>query len=1057
MRKVKLTVLSLLALTTMSLASCTGAQGEKGDKGDQGEQGIQGEPGEPGEPGEDGSFWYSGEGVPSSDLGKEGDMYLDTTNSDVYQKGAEGWTKIANIKGEDGEDGEDGKNGSNGANGKTAWSNTILPSENGYVTANVGSAVVGEDVTFTVHPDSSSYVLEKLTIWNNGKEVSLPKGEVVDGVVSYTLAMQENGFVVLAEFGDYQTVGSSSYIDGGYIYTQGQTDGMGNIIDSGTRGDQLFEDGDGLSEETALLVNGNQLSNISSGAVEATNATYFKLAEDITTEGKIPIISTTSESGERTNIDLNGKTLTINNSSLTADASALKITDEDVTLSNGTIEYSYSKDGTMGAISLTQETGTENADGNLTLEGVVLNTDASGVGVHQGRGNILIKDSIINAKVFGLSTNAGGDNKKVNIVIDNSKLITTEKGGFSGTDNDSTGLIVNIPEANVTVKNNSVITGLRQAVIVRGGTATIENSTIEWANSYNGSSGNRYNFGYSSGNEVANSAIVIGDDDSNNANYGFKAELTLTGVTYKYTNSDAAGTQSLNEVLPLEETSTEPDYYEIFVGCASSKEAILNIDISTYNQFDKDKIIEKGDGTTKINIIGYEEKNNVFVDGQLYSKGLVDQNGNVSVNENDKVLGVKFADGDGTEEDPLQISNVDQFETLLGNEDVRLGGYSFLITDDIDFNDAKGEYFFPHFSGKISGEVDTEGKPKHKVTLVDRVLTSGYLFGDTWGDVAIENLNVETTNVGLIAYSGWKNGNKTDEMVNYKLTMENLILTGEVNENLNRESNNFGVVIGQSCAYTTTIKNVINNVDYKFNSASYNGAIFGGYFRTYNDVSANKKAQVTIENCEYGGTLTAGYAGFLFGNSANFNTTYADYNFSGNKLTGKLNGTIKSDILFGIGENTDYTLEDGAVTYRKEDLSESLAKNITADNRTLTLTGELENKELKYDLTYIHYSVGYKNGVKSGTQMLTHYVDKAVVSNNSITVPEKYFVYSDFGNTDEKYVKFTKEELKLEELGWELYLNDIDDNKSTYEPTKSEKCIITIYEGETVAGVYVLE
>ena len=86
MRKAKLTVLSLLALGAMSLASCTGAQGEKGDKGDQGEQGIQGEPGEPGEPGEDGSFWYSGEGAPSSDLGKEGDMYLNTSNGDVYQK-----------------------------------------------------------------------------------------------------------------------------------------------------------------------------------------------------------------------------------------------------------------------------------------------------------------------------------------------------------------------------------------------------------------------------------------------------------------------------------------------------------------------------------------------------------------------------------------------------------------------------------------------------------------------------------------------------------------------------------------------------------------------------------------------------------------------------------------------------------------------------------------------------------------------------------------------------------------------------------------------------------
>ena len=335
--------------------------------------------------------------------------------------------------------------------------------------------------------------------------------------------------------------------------------------------------------------------------------------------------------------------------------------------SNGDV-YQKEADGRKLKMNIQGEDG---ADGNLTLEGVVLNTDASGVGVIEGRGNILIKDSTINAKVFGLSTNAGGDNKKVNIVIDHSKLITTEKGGFSGTDNDSTGLLVNIPTANVTVRNNSVITGLRQAVIVRGGTATIENSTIEWANSYNGSSDNRYHFGYSSGNEVANSAIVIGDDDSNNTNYGLEAELTLTGVTYKYTNSDAAGTQSLNEVLPLEENSTEPEYYEIFVGCASGKEAILNIDTSTYNQFDKEKITKKGEGTTEINIIDLEEQNNVFVNGQLYSKAYFDKNGSFIEDVSIKEGSVSFSGGNGTQEQPLVVKTSE--DLLMINKLIEAG------------------------------------------------------------------------------------------------------------------------------------------------------------------------------------------------------------------------------------------------------------------------------------------------------------------------------------------------------------------------------------------------
>ena len=255
MRKVKLTVLSLLALTTMSLASCTGAQGEKGDKGDQGEQGIQGEPGEDGKDGEDGSVWLTGSGAPTSTLGKEGDMYLNTSNGDVYQKEADGWKLKMNIQGEDGADGEDGKdghNGSSGAPGKTAWSNTILPSEFGYVTPSVGSATVGSEITFYVHADPNYYI-DEFKVRNNGIEVALPQAVVTDGVPAYTLKMQENGFVVMATFKDSTT--STSYFKDGKLYKDGKVDGRGNIINEGTI-DGTVEFGGGSGTDTdPLLIN----------------------------------------------------------------------------------------------------------------------------------------------------------------------------------------------------------------------------------------------------------------------------------------------------------------------------------------------------------------------------------------------------------------------------------------------------------------------------------------------------------------------------------------------------------------------------------------------------------------------------------------------------------------------------------------------------------------------------------------------------------------------------------------------------------------------------------
>ena len=72
----------------------TGATGPKGDKGDTGDRGPQGEKGK------DGSSFLTGEGVPSSTLGNNGDTYLDTSseNLDLYKKVDGSWTIVAQLK-----------------------------------------------------------------------------------------------------------------------------------------------------------------------------------------------------------------------------------------------------------------------------------------------------------------------------------------------------------------------------------------------------------------------------------------------------------------------------------------------------------------------------------------------------------------------------------------------------------------------------------------------------------------------------------------------------------------------------------------------------------------------------------------------------------------------------------------------------------------------------------------------------------------------------------------------------------------------------------------------
>lgn len=58
-----------------------------------------------GDDGEDGNGWHSGTGSPDYYLGKYGDFYLDTDAYDIYEKTSYAWTKIGNIKGLNGLDG----------------------------------------------------------------------------------------------------------------------------------------------------------------------------------------------------------------------------------------------------------------------------------------------------------------------------------------------------------------------------------------------------------------------------------------------------------------------------------------------------------------------------------------------------------------------------------------------------------------------------------------------------------------------------------------------------------------------------------------------------------------------------------------------------------------------------------------------------------------------------------------------------------------------------------------------------------------------------------------
>ena len=99
-------------------------KGQKGDKGEDGatgaagENGQNGRDGQNGQNGRDGKDILSGTSDPTSDTGKEGDKYVNTTTGDIFVKKNGQWEREGNLKGPKGDKGEAGATGATGAAGE---------------------------------------------------------------------------------------------------------------------------------------------------------------------------------------------------------------------------------------------------------------------------------------------------------------------------------------------------------------------------------------------------------------------------------------------------------------------------------------------------------------------------------------------------------------------------------------------------------------------------------------------------------------------------------------------------------------------------------------------------------------------------------------------------------------------------------------------------------------------------------------------------------------------------------------------------------------------------
>lgn len=235
-------------------------------------------------------------------------------------------------------------------------------------------------------------------------------------------------------------------------------------------------------------------------AIES-GAELITLASDVTIDNASVLSSTNHNSA----IDLNGKTLTIK-----GEKENLHVSEGgNLTFSNGNIVANEISDPTFTLF-------VANANSSVTFDGVQLTTTGTGISPANSASNasITIKNSELHCEAYAVATNATtpvGENVK----------ITLENSKFYG----NSTVFFNIP-CEVTI-NNCEIYGDNHGMVLRGGKATVSNSTItlEYTDDdYEEISKFFDNRDWGTGNWVNIAALTVGNKSNG---YQYPSELHL--------------------------------------------------------------------------------------------------------------------------------------------------------------------------------------------------------------------------------------------------------------------------------------------------------------------------------------------------------------------------------------------------------------------------------------------------------------------------------------------------------------------------------------------------
>lgn len=368
-----------------------------------------------------------------------------------------------------------------------------------------------------------------------------------------------------------------------------------------------------------------------------------------------------------------------------------------------------------------------------------------------------------------------------------------------------------------------------------------------------------------SGSGTVETANVSGNNTTVNTD---GTDLTVsqgtTGVTENNKPVSGGSTVETQPEQPVTPPIYIPNYYTVtFVN--TDKEMIVSQTVveHTTDLSDLAPDVTVGDGQQLKwhNGTSYVELSEVTVTSNLTLTAVVGSNA--------------FTAGNGTEEYPYQIANLEQFYAINDLSTAMAGGTEYYFEQTADINGITNYGGAKYVVASFCGEYNGNGR---SITAAEVEGTALFLFNQTYGDVVVENLTlVSTDSLGLsVTVDPWHVTNLTIANVNAEV-LDNATL------NLTDQSNFAFLITGAifnstEGNQTITIDNCHINASVQNTGTCTGGFIGSGYYpnRTGdNTYLVEGSPIVTIRNSSMTGDIVGQtQAGLITGNSAyNSHTT----------------------------------------------------------------------------------------------------------------------------------------------------------------------------------------